>query len=195
MRFGNELCSQLSQLSFKRIFPRLAWFALALLPLILFFRAPALATENNAPQAEADSGWVHMPAGAKSAYMGIQGGTMPISLLVANDGMALLSFVGRTGNDFLATLTRGKFSIPSFGHTAFPGKLSTKTGLFAGNATASLPVFSASGPAEDWLGSLAPFGFSDSPLPIEGQPEIPPASPLARKYKTFYLPGSLKSQK
>lgn len=170
---------------------------MAILTLALIFLPgladSCLAANDEMSDLAAESGWIHMPAGAKSAYMGIQGGTMPISLLVANDGSALLSFVGKTGNDFLATLARGNSSMPSFGNGAFPGKLDTKTGLFAGNATASLPVFTTNGLAGEWLSHLAPFGFSVSPLPIEGQPDIPPATPRVRKYKTFYLPGSLKT--
>lgn len=165
-------------------------------PLLMTLIFPICPTSSaEAPAPPRDSGWIHMPAGAKSAYMGIQGGTMPISLLVANDGSALLSFVGKTGNDFLSTLAKGNFNMPSFGNGTFSAKTATKTGLFAGNATTSLPIFTTSGPAGEWLNHLAPFGFSVSPLPIEGQPDIPPASPRARKYKTFYLPGSLKTLK
>ena len=52
-------------------------------------------------------GWTAMPAGARSTYLGIHGGTVPVSLLVSRDGMSLVSFVGQTGNDFLELLRRG----------------------------------------------------------------------------------------
>ena len=48
-----------------------------------------------------------MPAGARPTYMGIHGGTMPVSLLVYGDGSSLVTFVGRTGNDFLEMLLTG----------------------------------------------------------------------------------------
>ena len=51
-------------------------------------------------------GWTAMPAGARSTYLGIHGGTVPVSLLVSRDGMSLVSFVGQTGNDFLVLLRR-----------------------------------------------------------------------------------------
>ena len=51
-------------------------------------------------------GWTAMPAGARSTYLGIHGGTVPVSLLVSRDGMSLVSFVGQTGNDFLELLRR-----------------------------------------------------------------------------------------
>ncbi|MDR2055213.1 MAG: hypothetical protein LBQ10_05025, partial [Desulfovibrio sp.] len=68
------------------------------------------------PAVADDQGWTIMPAGARPAYMGIHGGTMPVSLLVVADGSSLLGFVGRTGNDFLDVLRSTKlplfFSLP-----------------------------------------------------------------------------------
>jgi len=50
------------------------------------------------------SQWVHMPAGARAAYVGIHGGTVPVSLLTSRDGTHMVALVGQTGNDFLRTL-------------------------------------------------------------------------------------------
>ena len=58
-------------------------------------------------------GWTAMPAGARSTYLGIHGGTVPVSLLVSRDGMSLVSFVGQTGNDFLELLRRADVRLPS----------------------------------------------------------------------------------
>ena len=55
----------------------------------------------------AEPGWVSMPAGARCAYLGIHGGTVPVSLLATSTGNSLISFVGQTGNDFLELLRRG----------------------------------------------------------------------------------------
>ena len=42
-----------------------------------------------------------MPAGAKTTYIGIHGGTVPVSLLTAGDGSPMIALVGLTGSDFL----------------------------------------------------------------------------------------------
>ena len=48
--------------------------------------------------------WVSMPAGAKSAYLGIQGGTVPLTLMRSPNG-ALIALPGRSGHDFMETLS------------------------------------------------------------------------------------------
>ncbi|MDR2694813.1 MAG: hypothetical protein LBC79_00330 [Deltaproteobacteria bacterium] len=59
-----------------------------------------------------------MPAGARATYIGIHGGTVPVSLLTSRDGTHMVALVGQTGNDFLRTLkvdpgTRGALPAPS----------------------------------------------------------------------------------
>ena len=61
--------------------------------------------------AQAESGrnvlapqWIYMPAGARATYIGIHGGTVPVSLLTSRDGTHMVALVGQTGNDFLRTL-------------------------------------------------------------------------------------------
>lgn len=165
-----------------------------LIACLLLSPLSAWAAENE--QHAASDDWVRMPAGAKSAYMGIHGGTMPVSLLVSRDGSSLLSFVGKTGNDFLETLRQETFVLPSFGNGTLPRKHAVKTDLFAGNATAVMPVFAADSlPGEEWLKKLVPFGFSPAPLAIEGSPAPPRASSAAKKYRNFYLPGALRLRK
>ena len=48
--------------------------------------------------------WRYMPAGARAAYIGIHGGTVPVSLLTSQDGTHMVALVGQTGNDFLRAL-------------------------------------------------------------------------------------------
>jgi len=48
--------------------------------------------------------WTQMPAGARATYIGIHGGTVPVSLLTSRDGTHMVALVGQTGNDFLRTL-------------------------------------------------------------------------------------------
>lgn len=155
----------------------------------------AMAGESSAPQT-VDDEWITMPAGARPAYMGIHGGTMPISLLVSRDGSALVTFVGRTGNDFLDVLKRTYHPLPSFGNSTFPGSWPHgKSGLFAGNATASMPVFSLSGDAlaqTGLLDRLQPFGLSPEPLAIEGEIAKPRLSSPGKKYRIFLLPEAFQ---
>jgi hypothetical protein len=59
-----------------------------------------------------------MPAGARATYIGIHGGTVPVSLLTSRDGTHMVALVGQTGNDFLRTLkvdpgTTGALPTPS----------------------------------------------------------------------------------
>ena len=141
----------------------------------------------------AEEAWTHMPAGARPAYMGIHGGTVPVSLLVSSDGNSLFTFVGQTGNDFMEALRRVRKPLPTLGNStrlsAAPAKAAT--GLFAGNATESVPVFTL--PAEAYSGSglsqhLQPFGLSDEPSSIEGDVARPRVFQLARPFRLFRLP-------
>lgn len=142
-----------------------------------------------------DDEWVEMPAGGKPAYMGIHGGTMPVSLLVSRDGSSLYTFVGRTGNDFLEVLRKAYTPLPSFGNAtrreSWLAALPTP-GLFAGNATASMPVIPLVGDIfsrEDWLAQLRPFGLSASPLDIEGEVSVPASPTPVKRYRLFSLPN------
>ena len=113
---------------------------LCLLPAPAFPGMCAAATDSGAKAAD---GWVIMPAGARPTYMGIHGGTMPVSLLVSDDGSSLLTFVGRTGNDFLDVLRRTDVRMPSLLNataardTAGGGLLTGGTVLMAGSAASS----------------------------------------------------------
>lgn len=116
---------------------------------------------------------------------------MPVSLLVSDDGESLLTFVGRTGNDFLEALRSLHLSLPSFSNSTSPRQPLTgaRTGLFAGNATATMPVFALSGDALARFGQdLAPFGLSREPLSIEGSVVKPESFPHARSFRLFFLP-------
>lgn len=76
---------------------------------LFFLTASALACGPVwAASATADKGekkenvvWGEMPAGAKTTYIGIHGGTVPVSLLTAGDGSPMIALVGLTGSDFL----------------------------------------------------------------------------------------------
>ena len=166
-----------------------------ILILILLFASVTVFAEEKQKTGD-DSEWITIPAGAKSAYMGINGGTMPISLMVQNDGSALLSFVGKTGNDFLEILRKGNFFLPSLGNATLNGKTSNSIALFAGNSTSTLPVYvSTFSTGADLIKQYAPFGFSSAPLSIEGMPTMPKSITGVKKYPEFILPGSLTLRK
>lgn len=174
-------------------------FFLTLIALLaLSLPAHSVPTDKKASVQEEE--WTSMPAGGRPAYMGIQGGTMPVSLLVAGNGEALLTFVGRTGNDFLEVLKATDLPLPSLlnatrAHSS-PLPLPANCGLFAGNATASLPVIALSG--ERLAGhqdKLQPFGLSDQPLCIEGEILRPAATSRAKSYRLFFLPAFLQPKR
>ncbi len=129
--------------------------------------APAFSADKDkdeSPQKE-DIVWGEMPAGAKTTYIGIHGGTVPVSLLTAGDGSPMIALVGLTGSDFLNFLrSNGRLQEePSFADT---------TGIYSpvlpplpdlsDNAVLSenlLPAVNATLPAGN--GTLAAGGLSD----------------------------------
>ena len=106
--------------------------------------APVESTGPNSP-------WVSMPAGARKTYIGIHGGTVPVSLLTAGDGSPMIAQVGLTGSDFLHFLRTG-------------GKAETDT-LFQ-DITPFTEV--SAPPASDQAGTLAAESGAAS-----GLPEVP----------------------
>lgn len=166
--------------------------------LLLALQGAPLSGVVAARASDGDDGWVVMPAGGRPAYMGIHGGTMPVSLLVSGDGASLVTFVGRTGNDFLEALRATDMPLPSLLNATVARSMSVPGGaaLFAGNATSSLPVIALSGESFAALaaepGKLQPFGLSDEPLSIEGRAVRPAGRSPVKSYRLFVLPRYLQ---
>ncbi|OUO55337.1 hypothetical protein B5F76_01670 [Desulfovibrio sp. An276] len=151
-----------------------------------------------------EPGWISMPAGARSAYLGIHGGTVPVSLLATSTGNSLISFVGQTGNDFLALLRKAELRLPSFFNNSTQTRVSDLLSnaehlgalqLSAGSSQSSLPVISLS---YDSVFSLAakpemvqPFGFSENPLRIEGHVSLPDQQVQQPRYHLLVEPEHL----
>ncbi|MBG3877281.1 hypothetical protein FVW20_09690 [Desulfovibrio oxamicus] len=71
--------------------------------------ARRVALHSSEPQAQADDdGWIDMPGGSRPAYIGIHGGTVPVSLLATRGGSTMVAMVGETGSDFLYVLRGGR---------------------------------------------------------------------------------------
>lgn len=110
-----------------------------------------LFTAHSAPIARdmgPTSPWVNMPAGARVTYIGIHGGTVPVSLLTDKDGTSMVTFVGQTGNDFLRILLRSDSGSPLPATSMEPAAQLADVNLQAprsvlpslpGNGTANLP--------------------------------------------------------
>ncbi len=60
----------------------------------------AAAKENK----NADSGWVSLPESERSSFVGIHGGTAPVSVLGSESDPAVETVSGRTGDDFVQVL-------------------------------------------------------------------------------------------
>lgn len=146
-------------------------------------------------QIRAEEEWTVIPAGGKPAYMGIHGGTMPVSLLASNDGSSLFTFVGRTGNDFIEVLRKAYAPLPSLGNsTRIQPWPHASAELFAGNATTAMRVLPL--PNLDPLtSSLQPFGLSDEPLRIEGPVAKPSLSRGTKTFRLFSWPEYLRPRK
>lgn len=165
---------------------------------------PASTTELVSP----DNGWVIMPAGAKQAYIGIHGGTVPVSLLATSEGTSLVSFVGRTGNDFLELLHREDMRMPSLLNGTTPQGSDGTTPkkfdlagfrvrhLMAGDPSNSLPVIYLNGDSlaklSPNLDTLKPFGLSDTPLSIEGTIAMPDPFSRLPRYHILITPNYLQ---
>jgi hypothetical protein len=71
--------------------------------------ARRVALHGSGPQAQAsDDGWIDMPGGSRPTYIGIHGGTVPVSLLATRGGNTMVAMVGETGSDFLYLLRGGR---------------------------------------------------------------------------------------
>lgn len=169
--------------------------------LLIFCPVQARSQQPEPPStasAQNEETWVTMPAGARSAYMGIHGGTMPVSLMVSDDGASLLTFVGRTGNDFLDILRRTDVPVPSLFNATAQGAAcaATEASLSAGASAGSMPVINAGAQLVlPPLSHLEPFGLSDKPLAIEGQVSRPTSHPPVKRYRLFFEPQYLQPRR
>lgn len=155
-------------------------FILVLLVSTLTRQAP------KAAEMSASSGWELIPAGAKRAYKGIHGGTMPVSLLVSPDGQSLFTFVGRTGNDFLQLLRETDVPIPTLLNAPITANAMNRgRTMHAGNSARSLPVrpLVTAGEGE---APLTHFGLSEKPLSIEGEVERPDNSAGMQRFRLSF---------
>lgn len=93
----------------RTLFVLVCAFNFVALPVLAESDDSLLTAHTGAEAAEArpadagDDGWVSLESGSRPAYVGIQGGTAPISLLRASDG-GIFALTGNTGNDFLKVL-------------------------------------------------------------------------------------------
>lgn len=144
-------------------------FALLLLAALALANGPVWA----APTSVADKGgdkkkeevvWGEMPAGAKTTYIGIHGGTVPVSLLTAGDGSPMIALVGLTGSDFLNFLrTNGRLQEePLF---------ADNTGIYAPGAYPSDITDNAAQPTA--AGSATPQPTGNAAQPIAGNATQP----------------------
>ena len=171
----------------------LAWSCVCL-ALCAVFRQPAYAESG---KNFLEPRWIYMPAGARATYIGIHGGTVPVSLLTSRDGTHLVALVGQTGNDFLRTLkvasgTRETQPV-QYGEEATelahlpllapaapiqPFRLAANaTLLMAGTAVGAMPVVYATGHSFAGLSQLYTgnllFGISENSLLLEGAVKAP----------------------
>lgn len=165
------------------------------------------------------SPWTNMPAGARVTYIGIHGGTVPVSLLTDKDGTSMVTFVGQTGNDFLRILLRTsahEASLPptserpaaeliplAQAQTLGTGAQRTNrqhgvnaTVLQAETAVGNIPVLYVTGKGFARMDlpetQWLPFGLSEKPLELEGQVVKPIGVTKIKKQRRYLLPKSLK---
>lgn len=118
-------------------------------------------TTNLIPMRQAyGQNWVSMPAGSRSAYLGIQGGTIPMTLMRSPNG-ALIALPGHSGQDFMKTLsgTSGKIKFnPNYAPAYLTGEDNkTISGLLADAEKRGIQ-HSTGAPLATWV----PFGLGHS---------------------------------
>jgi hypothetical protein len=141
-------------------------------------------------------GWVSLEPGSRPAYVGIQGGTAPVTLFRSPEGK-LFTYTGNTGSDFMHIL-RGNGSLA-------PAAPSTDTGerLAAGPAPADIGQAGETSAAARTDGpepTLQPFGLTTpegvivAAQPEEPMAEAPQPEPQRprRKHKPLRLGSYLK---
>lgn len=115
--------------------------------------------------AAAHDRWITIEPGYRPAYVGIHGGTAPISLLRASNGL-LFAFTGQTGNDFLHILRGNATGAPN-ASPATSGRDGT-TGPAPGAASlpeAAAPAAGEPSPDKEDLRKDAPPSAQSSPAP------------------------------
>jgi hypothetical protein len=157
---------------------------LALFPALPPAQAEGADAGQIAAPAAAEDRWVTIEPGSRPAYVGIHGGTAPISLLRASNGL-LFAFTGQTGNDFLHILRGNATSAPD-ASPATPGR---DRAAEPAPAAASLPETAApaAGPPSPagenaGAGKVALTSAQASPVPL------PEAPALAEKKTAHPLP-------
>ncbi len=75
---------------------------------------------EDAAAAQPHDGWIKLESGSRQAYVGIHGGTAPLSLMRSSDGV-LFAYTGQTGNDFLHVLKGGNASRQAADHSGQNG--------------------------------------------------------------------------
>ncbi len=166
------------------------WTAAGLLVMSLLFPVRGSAAGETVRENTGPVQWVEMPAGARKTYIGIHGGTVPVSLLTAGDGSPMIAQVGLTGSDFLHFLRSGGkpdrdfvlFDITAETEAA-PAPVAAPvlptrnaTVLLAGTAAGDVPVIYATGRTFESMSLVpdnwAPFGLTQKPLSAEGSVKV-----------------------
>ena len=199
------VCEQGDVMSKRFFMPVLAAVMTAGLTGLLFLPFPA--TSGEPVQGVAVSGkpgtvsapWVSMPAGARLAYIGIHGGTVPVSLLTSGDGSPMIARVGLTGSDFLHFMRKGaKPGSVTASADVLGGELGSRdaapllpgknaTLLMAGTAVGDVPVIYATGRSFEDMSLPAnwePFGLTEKALAAEGAVKVvlpPKKKSIARR--------------
>lgn len=181
--------------SILRIPRRFALLALAALIAPGFlWAAPVHAADKDTDKKKEEVVWGEMPAGAKTTYIGIHGGTVPVSLLTAGDGSPMIALVGLTGSDFLNFLR-------SSGRKQEEPLFADSTGIYApntppditGNATLpDMPAYNATqsigtnATAADQSGDLP---ASDAELPSGNNATLQLAGSSSGDIPVIYATG------
>jgi len=125
---------------------------------------------------KARRGWVNIEPGSRPAYVGIQGGTAPITLLHSHKG-SLLGYTGNTGNDFIQLL-QGK-EPPAVAQPPANSKEALELPLPPADI-ADFSLYRANSPFSSDPG-LQPFGLSTPEHVVKQEEEVKTAPQKGKK--------------
>jgi len=107
------------------------------------------AGQASAQSADVDQEWVSMPEGGKTAFAGVQGGTVPATVFYTEDGTDTTTQAGLGSNDFLEAVQGESDSFTAENMVPFGfGDETEDSGNLAANGSDSLPRVLPSGVAK-----------------------------------------------
>lgn len=116
---------------------------------------------NPQESASKDATWLHLEPSIRPVYVGIHGGTAPVTLLRGDDG-SVYAITGQTGNDFILALRSGNASVQKSSNASISEVVSTNEQMnfldFSREAVKEdISVYERWGDSIQWMATLKAY--------------------------------------